>query len=166
MDEGKVKAMNKWAEPTTVKELQRFLSFANFYFRFIKDISTMAAPLMSLLKAKPKHLKITPDDRTAFQRLKGLFTTAAVLKFPDPAKPFVVEVDASEIGLGGVLSQYYGDPRKLHPCAYFSRNLTEAERNYNIANLELLEVKAALEVWCHWLEGARHTITVFIDHRN
>lgn len=111
----------------------------------------MTAPLTSLLKGKPKHLKVTPDAKTVFQRLKGLFTTAPLLKLPHPAKQFIMEVDAPEVGLGGVLSQYYGDPRKLHPCAYFSRKLTTAERNYDIANRELLAVKVALEQWRHWI---------------
>lgn len=57
-----------------------------------------------------------------------------MLKLPDPAKQFIVEVDVSEVGLGGVLSQYYGDPHKLHPCAYFSKKLTDAERHYDSTN--------------------------------
>lgn len=65
-----------------------------------------------------------------------------------------------------MLSQYLDAPRKLHPCVFFSKKLTDAERNYNIANRELLLDKAALEEWCHWLEGVWQTFTVYTDHRN
>jgi len=65
-----------------------------------------------------------------------------------------------------VLSQQQGNPAKLHPCAFFSRKLSPAERNYDIGNRELLAIKLALEEWRHWLEGAQHPFTVLIDHKN
>uniref|UniRef100_A0AAQ4QM75 Gypsy retrotransposon integrase-like protein 1 n=5 Tax=Gasterosteus aculeatus aculeatus TaxID=481459 RepID=A0AAQ4QM75_GASAC len=95
-----------------------------------------------------------------------MFTSAPVLRHPDPALPFVVEVDASETGAGGVLSQRQGKPAKLHPCAFFSHKLTSAERNYDVGNRELLAVKLAFEEWRHWLEGAKHPFLVLTDHRN
>lgn len=73
---------------------------------------------------------------------------ALILNLPDPDKPFIVEVDASEMGLGVLLSQRHGNPEKLHPCAFFSRILVPAERNYDISNRELLTIKVALEEWC------------------
>ncbi len=76
----------------------------------------------------------------------------------EPQLPFIVEV-GSTIGVGAVLSQYHGDPPRLHPCAYFSRKLSPAERNYDIGNQELLAIKMALEEWRHWLEGAQHPFT-------
>lgn len=68
-----------------------------------------------------------------------------ILRMPDPNKPFNIEVDASDVGLGAVLSQRHNNPEKLHPCAYFSHKLSPAEHNYDIDNQELLPVKAALE---------------------
>ncbi|KAK3565772.1 hypothetical protein QTP86_015024 [Hemibagrus guttatus] len=78
----------------------------------------------------------------------------------------MVEVDASSSGLGVVLSQRHGDPGKLHPCAFYSRKLMAAEANYDVGNRELLAIKAALEEWRHWLEGAHHPFQVLNDHRN
>lgn len=83
---------------------------------------------------------------------------------PDPTKLFVIEVDASEVGVGAVLLQCHGNPEKLYPCAFFSQKLTPAEINYDIGNRELLAVKTAIEEWRHWLEGALHPFTVLTDH--
>ncbi|KAK3553387.1 hypothetical protein QTP70_003551 [Hemibagrus guttatus] len=166
MDEKKVTAVRDWPTPTTVKELQRFLGFANFYRRFIRGYSSVTSPLTNLLRNKPKTLVWTPAATHAFQMLKQAFTTAPLLVHPDPELPFIVEVDASTTRVGAVLSQQQGNPRKLHPCAFFSRKLNPAEVNYDIGNRELLAVKLALEEWRHWLEGAKHPFTVLTDHKN
>ncbi|KAK3508037.1 hypothetical protein QTP70_011080 [Hemibagrus guttatus] len=166
MDEKKVTAVRDWPTPTTVKELQRFLGFANFYRRFIRGYSSVTSPLTNLLRNKPKTLVWTPAATHAFQTLKQAFTTAPLLVHPDPELPFIVEVDASTTGVGAVLSQQQGNTRKLHPCAFFSRKLNPAEVNYDIGNRELLAVKLALEEWRHWLEGAKHPFTVLTDHKN
>jgi len=54
----------------------------------------------------------------------------------------------------------------LYPCAFFSRKLTSAERNYDVGNKELPSMKAAIEEWRHWLEGAIHPFQVITDHKN
>ncbi|KAK3517180.1 hypothetical protein QTP70_000775 [Hemibagrus guttatus] len=157
---------SQWPAPSTVRELQRFLGFTNFYRRFIRDYSSVAGPLTSLLRGKPKKLSWMDQAQTAFLQLKERFTTAPILRHPDPELPFVVEVDASCSGLGAVLSQRHGEPGKLHPCTFYSRKLMVAEGNYNVGNLELLAIKAALEEWCHWLEGARDPFQVLTNHHN
>ena len=160
MDEGKIKAVVDWPEPQTVKELQRFLGFANFYRRFIRNFISVAAPLTSLLKGSPRRLCWNDPADLAFRKFKSVFTSASVLKHPDSDLPFVVEVDASESGVGAILSQRHGKPAKLHPYAFFSRKLTSAERNYDVGNRELLAIKLAFEEWRHWLEGTRHPFLV------
>ncbi len=166
MDEGKVTAIRNWPIPTSIKELQRFLGFANFYRRFIQNYCSIASPLTDLLKLKPKSLSWTPSATEAFNTLKETFISAPILVHPDPDKAFVIEVDASTTGLGAVLSQQQGTPAKLHPCAFFSRKLSPAERNYDIGNRELLAIKLALEEWRHWLEGAQQPFVVLTDHKN
>ncbi|KAL0152438.1 hypothetical protein M9458_052161 [Cirrhinus mrigala] len=165
MDQGKVNTILERPKPCSVKELQRFLGFSNFYRRFIKDYSSITAPLTSLLRGKPKHLTWNPTAHEAFQQLKTIFSTAPLLHHPDPERTFTVEVDASTIGVGAVLSQAVGEFYLLHPCA-FSRKLSPAEQNYDVGNRELLAIKLALEEWRHWLEGATHPFTIITYHKN
>ncbi|KAI2645880.1 Transposon Tf2-11 polyprotein [Labeo rohita] len=155
-----------FAQPTNIKELQRFLGFANFYRCFIRNFSTVAAPLTSMVKKGVKQLSWSPAAVQAFKLLKERFTTAPILHHPDPEREFIVEIDASNTGIGAVLSQRHGDPPKLFPCAFYSRKLTQAKQNYDVGNWELLAMKAALEEWRHWLEGAKLPFIILTDHRN
>lgn len=166
MDENKVKAVLEWPQPSTLKELQRFLGFANFYRRFIRNFSSVANPLTSLVKKGTHRLQWSESADQDFKQLKQRFTSAPILHHPNPELPFVIEVDASSTGLGAILSQRHGTPLKLHPCAFFSRKLNSAEKNYDVGDRELLAMKAAFEEWRHWLEGATHQFTVLIDHKN
>lgn len=74
-----------------------------------------------------------------------------------------MEVGASDVWVGAVLSQYSASDNKMHPCAYLSRNLSPSERNYDTGNQELLAIKVALEEWRHWLEGAQRPFIVWTD---
>ncbi|XP_073694089.1 uncharacterized protein [Garra rufa] len=104
MDQGKVQAIQDWLTPGTVKELQRFLGFSNFYRCFIQNYSKITAPLTSLLQGKPKHLSWNLAAHKAFQQLKTIFSTAPLLHHPDPELPFPVGVDDSTTGVGVVPS--------------------------------------------------------------
>lgn len=92
MEDKKVDALS-WPVPTTIKGLQWFLGFANFYLHFIRNFSA----LTSILKGGPRRLVWSPAVDEAF-RLKGCFTSASLLKHPDPTLFFVVQVDTSEVG--------------------------------------------------------------------
>jgi hypothetical protein len=106
------------------------------------------------------RLQWSAEADRAFNRLKALFMDAPVLAHPDPSLAFIVEVDASEAGMGAVLSHRSGAPPKLRPCAFFSRKLSPAECNYDVGDRELLAVVRALRVWRHWLEGAKHSFLI------
>ncbi|KAL0185437.1 hypothetical protein M9458_021134, partial [Cirrhinus mrigala] len=75
MDQGKVDVIQNWPQPTTVKEMQGFLEFANFYSHFIANFSQVSTPLTSLLRKKPKTLTWTLVALDAFQQLKTAFCT-------------------------------------------------------------------------------------------
>lgn len=166
MDPGKIRAVLDWPRPTSVKQVQRFLGFSNFYRRFISNFSSIAEPLSSLTRKSNRPFMWTSDADHAFNTLKQRFTSAPILTLPDPELPFVLEVDASDVGVGAVLSQKCKSDSKLHPCAFFSRRLTPTQRNYDIGNRELLAIKMALEEWRHWLEGAKHPFLIWTDHQN
>lgn len=104
MDPSKVSSILTWSSPTTVKETQSFLGFANFYRRFIKDYSKIAAPITALTR-KDQEFKWTEEARDAFNKLKQAFTTAPLLATFDPEKEIRVETDSSDYALGAVLSQ-------------------------------------------------------------
>ncbi len=165
MDPDRVQAVVDWPTPDSRKALQRFLGFANFYRRFIRSFSQLAAPLTALTSIKTPF-RWSSAAEAAFTKLKGCFVSAPILIAPDPSRQFVVEVDASEVGVGAVLFHRSSSDDKVHPCAYFSHRLSPAERNYDIGNRELLAVKLALEEWRHWLEGAGVPFIVWTDHKN
>ena len=139
-----LEAVAKWPTPTSVKELQTFLGFVNFYRKFIRGYASIADPLYSLLRGdktakKPKHshghkkpAKVKWEwgekQRVAFARLKELLTSPPILAYPDFDKDFVVHVDASRSGLGAVL--YQKDADRLEVLAYVSKSLLPSERNY------------------------------------
>lgn len=122
-------ALADWPVPSKQKKLQQFMGFAHFYRKFIRNFSTVAAPLHTLTSSKAVF-QWSPGADTDFQRLKTAFTTVPVLTMPDPQQ-FVVEVDTSNEGVGAVLSQHNTDDNKIHPCAYLSRKLSPAERKYD-----------------------------------
>uniref|UniRef100_A0A8C1QKT9 Gypsy retrotransposon integrase-like protein 1 n=1 Tax=Cyprinus carpio TaxID=7962 RepID=A0A8C1QKT9_CYPCA len=165
MDPDKVKAVVDWPSPDSRKALQRFLGFANFYRRFIRNFSQLVAPLTALTSPRTTF-RWSNTAEAVFTNLKSRFVSAPILVTPDPTRQFVVEVDASEVGVGAVLSQRASSDDKMHPCAFFSHRLSPAERNYDIGNRELLAVKLALEEWRHWLEGSGVPFIVWTDHKN
>lgn len=154
-----------WLTPSSRKQLQQFLGFANFYRRFIRDYSKVAAPLTRLTSTL-QSFQWSPEAKAAFNKLKGLFSSSPVLAHPDPSWQFVGEVDASDVGFGAVLSQRNGEDQKLYPCAFFIHRLSPAERNYDMGNVELLAVVLALQEWRHWLDGAALPFVVWTDHKN
>lgn len=125
MNQVKVKAIMVWPRLTTIKEIQRFLGFVTFYQCFISDYSTAATPFTTLSWSKSKTLCLSELAQKAFEDLKGRFTTAFILRHPDPDLPFIVEVD-TKCGIGTVFFQPHCMPAKLYPCAYFSWKLALA----------------------------------------
>ena len=164
MDPVKIEAILDWPTPKKVKDVQKFLGFANFYRRFIGSFSKMAKPLTSMTR---KGIKWDwgKEQQQAFDELKRAFTTTPIRIMPDPSKPYIIECDASDFATGAVLSQR-GDDGKIHPVAFQSKSMNDAERNYEIYDKELLAIIRALEEWRHHLEGAEHKITILTDHKN
>ena len=164
MDKVKVKGVLEWPTPTKVKEVQAFLGFANFYRRFIKDFSKKARPLTQLTR-KDIDWEWGNEAQTAFDEIKNAFISAPILVMPDPSKPMRIETDASDYAWGSVLSQLEEDGL-WHPTSYISKSLTEVERNYDVHDKELRAVIGSFEAFRHYVEGAKHTVEVYTDHKN
>ena len=165
MDPKEVSAILDWPVPLDKKGVQRFIGFANFYRRFIKGFSSIVAPITQLTRQNFRF-HWNSEAQKAFDTLKGLFTSAPILSHPNPVLPFLLEVDASEVAVGAVISQRLGNKDLVHPVGFFSRKLSPAERNYDVGDRELLAIKAALEEWRYLLEGAAHPVLIYTDHKN
>ena len=163
MDPKKIQTVFEWKRPTTVRDVQCFLGFANFYRIFIQDYSKIAARL-TRLTCKDK-LEWSMEADQAFEILKMTFTSAPILIHSNFQKPFFLESDASDYALGAVLSQH-GEDGRLHLVAFHSRKFTAAKINYEIHNKELLAIVDSFQEWRHFLEGAQHPIIVHTDHKN
>ena len=164
MDPAKIKVIQSWPVPKTVKSLQSFLGFCNFYRRFIPNQSEIVTCLIRLTH-KGVPFIWSPECQTAFDKLKSYFSSEPLLAHFQPEKPSIVETDASDYALGAVLSQN-DDSGVLHPIAFHSRTLSPAERNYEIYDKELLAIRDAFGVWRPYLEGSPHPVEVITDHKN
>jgi len=143
-DEEKIAAVKTWPRPKDLSELRSFLGLCTYYRRFVPGFATVAGPLHELSR-KNQPFKWLEQQEIAFQKLKTLLCSAPVLAYPVPGKMFILDTDASNTGLGGVLSQNIDGQEKV--IAYYSRSLGHAERNYCVTRRELL---AALECTKHF----------------
>ena len=162
MDPKKVKAIKDWQAPTTVKGVRSFLGFANFYRRFIKNYSLLAAPLTRL--TGDVAFQWGEKEQEAFDKLKEIFVTEPVLAQWDPDRETIVETDSSGYVTAGVLSQY-DDQGLLRPVAYFSKKMTTTQANYEIHDKELLAVINCLAEWDGMLRSVDKFL-VITDHKN
>lgn len=155
----KVKVVRNWAQPTNAHELRQFLGFCNFYRRFVKGYSKIAAPLTGLFR-KDIAFNWGAEQESAFSELKRKLTTAPTLMLPDMSLPFRVVVDASDFALGATLLQDHG--KGWQPVAFDGRKMTSAELNYVTTDKENLGLVHALLNWRAYFEGRK--VTVVTDH--
>jgi RNase H-like domain found in reverse transcriptase/Reverse transcriptase (RNA-dependent DNA polymerase)/Integrase zinc binding domain/Chromo (CHRromatin Organisation MOdifier) domain/Domain of unknown function (DUF4939)/Retroviral aspartyl protease/Integrase core domain len=163
MDPQRIVSITDWPTPKNVKSLQSFLGFANFYRQFVPNFTKIIIPLLVLLKKEARY-EWSDNCERAFNQLKSAFTSAPVLKHADTNRPFIVETDASDFAIGGVLSQSYDG--LLHPIAYYSRKLSAPEINYEVHDKELLAIVACFYQWRSFLLSNPEPVTVYTDHRN
>ncbi len=150
MDPVKLTGITKWPRPNTVKEIQSFLDFCNFYRHFICNFLEIAYPLHELTK-KVTPFKWTNTQESAFRALIHTFTQAPVLALSNMSQPFCIITDISDFAFKAILEQ----PDLLncwHPVACYSKSMQSAKLNYDIHDKELLAIIRALESFHHYLE--------------
>ena len=163
MDPEKIEVIQAWKPPTTVKGVQSFLGFCNFYRRFIRNYRRIARPLTQLTR-KDTPFIFNQACYIAFEELKKRLTSSPILGHYDPEHESMFETDASDKVVAGVLSQR-GRDQLWHPIAYFSKSMALVECNYEIHDKELLAIIRALEQWRAKLEGLHPKVQVYTDHR-
>ncbi|GJP33107.1 hypothetical protein CLOM_g17676, partial [Closterium sp. NIES-68] len=161
IDPRKIKTIQEWKPPTNLKELQSFLGFVNYVRRFIPNMAGLSAPLTDRLKDYDCFWW-GEKQQAAFDQLKIALTSPPVLRISDPNRPYEVVTDASDIAIGAVLLQDFGDG--LQPVAYESRKLQGAEKNYTVHDKEMLAIVHAFKTWRCYLTGA--DVTVRTDHKS
>ncbi|KAH8232704.1 hypothetical protein KR032_000087 [Drosophila birchii] len=159
-DPDKVAAIRELKPPTCLKELRRCLGIASWYRRFVPNFADIVEPMTSLLK-KGKKWDWTPRQDQAFQELKTRLTEAPVLVCPDFEQKFVLQTDASEYGIGAVLTQTIDGQERV--VAYASRRLNGAEGNYSVTEKECLAIVWAVRKMRCYIEGYR--FDVITDHQ-
>ena len=149
-DPKKVKAVQGWPTPHCTKDIRSFLGLCSYYRNFIRGFSQVAAPMNRLLE-KETEFTWTQECEAAFEHLKQALISAPILGYPRPGRQLVVDTDASDVGLGAVLSQVQdGEERVL---CYASRSLLRPERNYCVTRRELLAVIFAVRKFKAYLGG-------------
>ena len=154
-DPDKIDTVRKWSVPTSAREVQQFLGLVGYYRRYIQDFSMISTPLYQLTE-RGRAFEWTSECDAAFQELKQRLISASVLIFPNFNKPFLLDTDGSETGVGAVLSQLSDDGQEC-VVAYESRTLSKAERKYNVTRKELLAAVTFVKHFRPYLLG-RHFV--------
>ena len=159
-DPQKTSAVLAFPTPRSVRDLQSFLGLVSYYRRFVPSMATLAEPLYRLFK-KNAPWRWDRVEAAAMESLKIALTSPPLMSLPDFDRDFFLCTDASDCGIGAVLSQLDKDSKE-HPVYYASRTLNPAERNYSTSERECLAVKWACDLFRPYLLG--RPFKLYTDH--
>jgi hypothetical protein len=158
-DPAKIEVMKSWPRPQTIVNVQSFLGTVGYYQKFIPNYGKNAAPLF-LFNRKNAEFYWEEEQETAFQTLKKLMCEAPILAYPRQTGLLILDTDASDDGVGGVLSQIQDGEEKV--LYYFSQTMNKHQRQYCATKRELLAVIVGLKKCRHYLYGTHFLIRT--DH--
>lgn len=156
-DPAKIEEVVNWAVPKFVKKLRGFLGLAGYYRKFVKQFGILCRPLTNLLKKDVPFVWSVEADQ-AFKALKQALVSAPVLSLPDFSLPFTVETDASDEGIGAVLSQ------RGHPIAFLSKALGVKTKGLSTYEKEYLAILLAVDHWRSYLQ--QQEFVILTDHHS
>ena len=159
--EAKVEAIQNAPVPENVTQLRAFLGMLNYYNRFLPDIATVLEPLHRLLRQGTKWCWKT-EQQVAFDKSKKLLQSANLLVHFQPDLKLILASDASDYGVGAVLSHRMADGTE-RPIGYVSRSLNTAERGYSTIEKEALAIIFGVKKFNQFLYG--HKFTIQTDHK-
>jgi hypothetical protein len=160
----KIQAVKEIPIPMTKKQVRAFLGLTGYYRKFIPNYASIAYPLTNLTKKKMSNtVQWSETCQEAFDKLKASLTSKPIVKAPDFEKKFYLQTDASQFGLGAVLTQFDQDGSE-HPIVYLSGKMLPREENYSVAEKECLAIVWAIDKLQYYLFGRQ--FTVMTDHRS
>ena len=149
-------------KPQTKKQVRSLLGLMSFYWKFVPDFATSAAPLTDLTKGNaPRVVKWTSECQSAVEEIQRILTSRPVLALPDLSKEFILRTDTSATGMGAVLLQP-GESVE-HPVKYVSQKLSDTQLRYSTIERECLAIVWALTKLARYLLGREFTLQT--DHR-
>jgi hypothetical protein len=155
-DPSKTVSITRWPVPTSHTELRGFLGLTGYYRKFVKGYGMMAKPLTSILQQK--QFNWSSAAQTAFEELKSAMISTPVLALPNFNEEFVIETDASDRGIGAVLSQ------NGHPIAFYSKALGVNNSKLSTYEKEFLAILMAVDKWRCYLQ--RGSFVIRSDHKS
>ena len=155
----KIRAIKEWGVPRKAKEVRSFVGLCSYYRRFIPHFATIAAPLHEL-QNKKTEFKWTLEAQASFDLLKKALISAPLLITPDWTRPFELHTDASQFGLGAILSQRIDGEERV--IAYASKALNKAQRNYTTSDRECLAIIWGIRQFRTYLLGTKFDL--YTDH--
>ena len=160
-DPTKIEDVRSWPVPDCLKSVRQFLGFVGYYRRFIPRFADIATPLV-YLTSKDVPFVWDSSCSAAFHELRAALIDAPILAFPTETGEYILDTDASNFGLGGVLSQIQNDQERV--VAYCSRALRPSQRRYCTTKREMLAAVAMCIQFRSYLRGARFTLRT--DHKS
>ncbi len=158
-DPAKIEAVKDWPVPNSLTEVRSFIGLAGYYRSFVPDFATLAKPLTSMAD-KGRFFHWNEGCQVAFDALRELLMSSPILGYPQEEGQLVLDTDASDTGLGAVLSQRQEEKEVV--LSYGSRTLTKPERNYCVTRRELLAIIFGLKKFRHYLLG--RNVLIRTDH--
>ena len=170
INEERVRIIKEWLKSTTYRELQVFLSFVNFYRRFIHRYSKIAEPLISLLKSSKTEKKSgsfewSESTKLTFRHFCDIFTFTSLLCHYNSKKKMRMKTDFFNFAIADTLNQQ-NDDENWRSMTFMSRKMISAKQNYEIHDQKLLTIIQAFKVWRHYLKNNSETIEVWSNHNN